>query len=333
MTLGDRLDRLVNIDIGGRGIEHLYEAARARIGTSLTMAAAAKLAAVPEGAVVLATTGSVSRAWISAEIGENDGPAGLAAICRALSLARRAIPVVVAEEALLPGIGAILRAAGLAIVTLEEARRTAMPGGRLAVAVLHPYPLEDAAAQAAAGPLLDQLAPALAFSTERVGRNARGIYHNMRGVDFGMGRARIDHLFDLALARGIPSVAVGDGGNEIGMGLVAEAVTAHVPFGKQCACGCGGGLGAITGTDVLVTAAVSNWGCTAIAAAFAALERNPALLHTPELEERLLLRGTEIGLINSVHGIIDPNVDGIPLATHQAMVELCRGLVLAELAR
>ncbi len=333
MTLGDRLDRLVNLDIGARGIEHLHAAARARSGAALSMAAAERLAAVPEGAVVLATTGSVSRAWISAEIGENDGPAGLATICRALALARRAIPVVVAEAALLPGIGEILRAAGLALVTLEEARRTAMPGGRLAVAVLHPYPLEDEAARAAAGPLLDQLAPALAFSTERVGRNARGVYHNMRGVDFGMGRARIDHLFDAALARGIPSVAVGDGGNEIGMGLVAAAVAEHIPFGARCACGCGGGLGAITGTDVLMTAAVSNWGCTAIAAAFASLERNPALLHTPELEARLLLRGTEVGLINSVDGIVDPNVDGIPLATHQAVVELCRQLVLAELAR
>jgi hypothetical protein len=333
MTLGDRLDRLVNIDIGGRGIEYLYDAARARSGAALCTAAAGMLAAVPEGAVVLLTTGSVSRAWISAEIGENDGPAGLAAIARALSLARRAIPVVVAEAALLPGIGEILRSAGLSLVTLEEARRTAMPGGRLAVAVLRPYPLEDAAAKAAAGPLLDELAPALAFSSERVGRNAKGVYHNMRGVDFGMGRARIDHLFDAALARGIPSVAVGDGGNEIGMGLVAEAVSQHVPFGNSCACGCGGGLGAITSTDVLMTAAVSNWGCTAIVAAFAALERNPALLHTPELEARLLLRGTEIGLINSVQGIVDANVDGIPLSTHQAVVELCRQLVLAELAR
>ncbi len=333
MALGDRLDRLVNIDIGGRGIERLYEAARAHAGGALAMAAAAKLAAVPEGGVVLLTTGSVSRAWVSAEIGENDGPAGIAAVCRALALARRAIPVVVAEAALLPGIGGILRAAGLSLVTLEQARRTAMPGGRLAVAVLRDFPLEEAAAQAATGPLLDELAPALAFSAERVGRNAKGIYHNMRGVDFGMGRARIDHLFDAALARGIPSVAVGDGGNEIGMGLVAEAVAAHVPFGARCACGCGGGLGAVSRTDVLMTAAVSNWGCTAIVAALAALLRDPALLHTPELEERLLLRGTELGLINSVQGIVDPNVDGIPLSTHKAVVELCRQLVLSELAR
>jgi hypothetical protein len=53
-----------------------------------------------------------------------------------------------------------------------------------------------------------------------------------------------------------------------------------------------------------------------------------ALLHTPDLEEVLLRRGVEVGLINSTQGRVDPNVDGIPLASHKAVVEL-----LGELAR
>jgi hypothetical protein len=265
---------------------------------------------------VLVTTGSVSRAWISPDIGENDGPAGAAAICRALSLARQAVPVVVAEETLLPAIGAILKAAGLSIVSLEEARRARQPGGRLAVAVLHGYPVDEDAGIAQAVPTLDALEPALLFSTERVGRNAQGIYCNMRGADFGQGRARIDRLFDEAMRRGIPCVAVGDGGNEIGMGLVGDSVAQHVPHGER--------IGAITRADVLVTAACSNWGCYGIAAAMAMRTDDPSLLHAPELEERLLLRGAEVGLINSVDGIVDPNVDGIDLSAHRAMVELIR---------
>lgn len=315
-TFEDRIDRLVNIDIGGRGVEALYQAARSKLGRSLVGAAAEALLAVPEGATVLVTTGSVSRAWVSPAIGENDGPAGLAAVTRALSLSRRAIPVLIAENSLLSPIGQILTSAGLSIVTMEEAKRTTQPGGRLAVAVLRDYPLEDAAGLAAAAPLLDELQPALVFSTERVGRNAQGIYCNMRGVDFGHGRARVDHVFDEALRRGIPSVAVGDGGNEIGMGLVPEAVQRHVPHGER--------IGAVTAADVLVTAACSNWGCYGIVAAMAKRLGDPALMHTPELEERLLLRGAAIGLINSVDGIIDPNVDGIPLSAHKAVVELIR---------
>jgi hypothetical protein len=92
MTADDRLDRLVNIDIGGRGAEKLYDATRAKLGVPLARAAAEKLAAVPESSLVLMTTGSVSRAWISAEICENDGPAGVAVVARALALGRRAIP-------------------------------------------------------------------------------------------------------------------------------------------------------------------------------------------------------------------------------------------------
>ena len=72
--LDNRLDQLVNIDMGERGVEHLFEAARALQGESLVGAAADALMAVPEGGTVVLTTGSVSRAWITTDLGENDGP-------------------------------------------------------------------------------------------------------------------------------------------------------------------------------------------------------------------------------------------------------------------
>jgi hypothetical protein len=324
----EQIDRLVNLDVGGRGVEGLYAAARARIGKPLSMAAAETLARVPRGSAVLITTGSVSRAWISPAIGENDGPPGAAVVARALALAFDVTPVVVAEHSLLAAIASIFRASGMSTVSLDEASRSRQPGGKLMVSVMRSYPVDDATGGEAAGPLLDEIQPALVFSTERVGRNARGIYHNMRGVDFGYGRARVDFVFEEAIARGIPTVAVGDGGNEIGMGLIAEAVRRFVRFGDQCACGCGGGLGAVTPADVLMTAACSNWGCYAIVACLASLLGRPDLLHTPELEDSLLRRSVDAGLINSVDGTVDPNVDGIPLASHKAVVEL-----LAELSR
>jgi len=137
---------------------------------------------------------------------------------------------------------------------------------------------------------------------------------------------RMDFLFDEALARGIPVVAVGDGGNEIGMGKVADQVRAHVPYGDTCQCGCGGN-GAVTGCDVLVTAAYSNWGCTAIAAAMAARAGNAKLLHTPGREALLLDTMVANGLINSTHGIVDDSIDGFPRHSHLAVAELCRTVV------
>ncbi|MGH2509867.1 MAG: glutamate cyclase domain-containing protein, partial [Ktedonobacteraceae bacterium] len=312
----DSIDRLVNIDLAQRGIAYLYAAARAKIGIPLALAAAKKLADIRPNSVVLFTTGSASRAWISPTIAENDGPAGAAVVARVLSLAFNAIPVVLCEQALHAPIGAIFQAAGMSVLTLEEARRTYLPGGRLSVAVLQDYPIEDEAAQARASVLLDELQPTLLFATERPGMNELGIYHNARGVDYGQGKARIDYVFREASRRNIPSIGVGDGGNEIGMGLIADAVKQYVPWGEQCNCGCGAGIGAATATDVLMTATVSNWGCYAIVACLAILLKQPELLHTPEQEELLLRRGVELGLINSPQGRVDPHVDAIPLSTH-----------------
>jgi len=322
----DRLDKLVSLDIGGRGVEHLLAAARERLGRPLVGAAADALAAIPKGATVLVTTGSVSRAWISPNVGENDGPAGLAVVVRALAISKQAHCILLAEDTLLEQLGAVLTAAGLTVLPFEQAQ-IASKDGSLAVVSLRGFPVEDDTAKVAAKQILDELEPSLFFSTERVGRSERGVYHSMRGVDYGMKRARIDFVFDEAIRRGIRTVAVGDGGNEIGMGIVADAVRKHVKFGDKCACGCGSGIGAVTGADVLVTAACSNWGCYAIAAALAMRLGDARLLHSPELEAELLRRGVDVGLINSVVGIIDPNVDGIPVASHLAMVEMLRAIV------
>ena len=311
--LDDRLDRLINIDVGSRGVEHLYDAARAIQKTSLVGSAAEALLAVPEKSTVLITTGSVSRAWISTSVGENDGPAGAAVIIRALVLARRANCVLVIEDTLAESTAAVLTAVGLSVLPADEAR-IACEDGSLAAVSLASYPTDNEAGRRAAAGMLDDLDPALLFSTERVGRNAEGIYCSMRGIDYGQGRVRIDYVFDEALKRGIPTVGVGDGGNELGMGNIPEAVRDHVRFGEK--------ICAVTKCDHLVTAAVSNWGCSAIAAAMAARTGDRRLLHTTDREETLLRRGVNVGLINSPHGIVDANVDGLPLSTHLAVVDL-----------
>jgi hypothetical protein len=321
----DRLDVLISLDLGGRGVEHLYRAARERQGGSLVGAAADVLSAIPEKANVFVTTGSVSRAWISPSIGENDGPAGLAVIVRALSLAKKALCITFVEETLIESTSAILTTAGLTVLPYEQAK-IARDDGSLAVVCVEPFPVEDSLAMAASKELIARYKPALFFSTERVGRNVDGIYCSMRGIDYGMGRARIDFLFDEAVAQKIPTVAVGDGGNEIGMGVVAEAVQKHVKFGDKRPDG-SPGIGAVTGTDVLVTAACSNWGCYAIAGALAARQGQASLAHTPAREEALLRRGVDVGLINSVANVIDANVDGIPQATHLAVVQLISTII------
>lgn len=324
-AVADRLDRIVNIDIGGRGVEHLHAAERARTGGSLIGAAARLLDRISDGDTVIVTTGSVSRSWISPEIGENDGPAGAAALVKAITTARRATVVVLAEQTLLEPIGRMITAAGVTVLPVDQARQ-ANEGGTLIAAALLPFTVEDAPARRDATALLDEIAPSLLVSIERTGRNADGVYCSMRGVDYGDRRARIDHVFDIALERGLPTIAIGDGGNEIGMANVSAAIVRHVAFGDAAAQG-GAGIGAVTGATALVTAACSNWGAYGLVAAWAALTGDARLVHRPEQERFLLQRGVEIGLINSVVGLVDDRVDNIAASTHIAVTEFLATVV------
>lgn len=324
-AVSERLDRVVNLDIGGRGVEHLWRAETERTGAPLNAQAAELLANIKDGDVVVITTGSVSRSWISPTIGENDGPAGGAVLARAITLARRATVVLLAEESLLPQMHHMLTAAGVSVLPFAQAKQ-ANDGGTLIAASLRSFTTSDADAQQQSEELLADLKPTVLISIERTGRNADGIYCSMRGVDYGMERARIDHLFDLAYERGIPTLAVGDGGNEIGMANVSDAIRAHVPFGDSAAQG-GAGIGSVTPASVLVTAACSNWGVYSIVAAWALLEKNPKLIHRQEQERFLLQRGVEIGLINSVVGIVDGRVDNIDPRTHLAVSQVIAAIV------
>lgn len=91
---------------------------------------------------------------------------------------------------------------------------------------------------------LQQLQPELIISIERPGLAADGRYYNMRGVDISDSCANFDVFFQQACC---PTIAIGDGGNEIGMGTIHQAVSqlAITP--------------SVTSCDELLLADVSNW--------------------------------------------------------------------------
>ena len=91
---------------------------------------------------------------------------------------------------------------------------------------------------------LQLLAPELIISIERPGLAADGCYYNMRGVDISARCANFDVFFQQASC---PTIAIGDGGNEIGMGNINQAVSqlAITPSVTRC--------------DELLLADVSNW--------------------------------------------------------------------------
>ena len=69
---------------------------------------------------------------------------------------------------------------------------------------------------------------------------------------------------------------------------ITDAVRAIQPYGARCQCDCGEGMATVTPADVLVVAAVSNWGAYGIEASLAILLERPELLHTTMEARRVI---------------------------------------------
>lgn len=140
--------------------------------------------------------------------------------------------------------------------------------------------------------LVDTYNPVGMISIERCGRNKYEKFANMRGVDISQKTAPIDLLF-LNYYGKIPSIGVGDGGNEIGMGKIAGVITRKLSL-EPC----------VVSTDVLVVASVSNWGAYGIVAALSEIEKKK-LMPTYEWVVEYLKHTLEKG---SVDGISHENI-------------------------
>jgi hypothetical protein len=134
--------------------------------------------------------------------------------------------------------------------------------------------------------------------------------------------AKVDELYDI-LPDDVATIAVGDGGNEIGMGKVEETVRDVVEHGAACQCDCGEGIADSTETDILVPATVSNWGGHSIVACLSYLLEQP-LLHEPALERRMLDEASMAGAIDGSTGGTHAWCDGFPPSFHEAIVEMLR---------
>ena len=140
--------------------------------------------------------------------------------------------------------------------------------------------------------LLEREEPAGLISVERCGRTDDGRYINSRGQSIGGHMAPLDKLF---LLTDIPSVGIGDGGNEIGMGNLAEGIAERL-----------GRIPCAVKTDELVIATVSNWGALGLCA---------ALGRIPSEEELLKAYGLcrQSGLVDGITREPSSSEDGYPL--------------------
>jgi Domain of unknown function (DUF4392) len=177
-----------------------------------------------------------------------------------------------------------------------------------------PYPTAPDGARR----LLDAERPTHLVAIERPGRNRAGDYLNMRGVSVAAWNAPIDELFMVAgsmkAARPV-TIGIGDGGNEIGMGVVRAKLARLDALRARIA--------TVVSVDHLVVAGVSNWGGYGVVAALARLT-GLDLLHTGEIERRLIAACITAGACDGVTRRREPTVDSLNADIHAAVVDLLR---------
>jgi hypothetical protein len=160
--------------------------------------------------------------------------------------------------------------------------------------------------------------PALVLSIERCSPDAGGIYRNMRARDISPQTARIDRLFGL----GLPSIGIGDGGNEIGMGNLQEVIATADQLPDHPA---------VVGCDRLVISSTSNWGGYGLVAALS-LEVGRNLLPDVDTDADCIRYLVDAGAVSGVSGEHDYLVDEFTLEENAAVLQALHNLVNKQLS-
>jgi hypothetical protein len=323
---GDTVDRLCTLDLRPAGptsgyIHYFYTAVRELTGAPLTLTAAQCLHQVAPGRTIVIATGFCHPQRLPC--GETDGPPGAAALARAVHLGLGATPWLLGEAAIEAPMAACMQSLGLSLCHASTEACGLRPG-----VVFQACPTDAQAAQEAAYQLIENLQPAAVVVTEKVGPNRLGVAHSAMGLAIPEGaRFPVEYVLAAAHAAGIPTIGVGDNGNDIGFGLIEDVVRRYKPYGDVCQCPCGGGLATVTKTTTLVTAAVANWGAYGIVTCLAALCGRPDLLHSAATELQMIDACVRAGAADGITGRLEATVDSLPAAVHASIVELLHALI------
>lgn len=152
-------------------------------------------------------------------------------------------------------------------------------------------------------------------AVEACGRAADGCWRNMRGEDISADVPRFEDRVGERL-----HVAVGDGGNELGMGSAPETFFDGLPFPRP-----------VSTAQVLVPSTVSNWGALAIVAELSLATRR-RLLPDPEQHAQLVRDMIADGAVDGFSRERVDAVDGRPLAESVAVVTDLQGWLVRAMS-
>ena len=165
--------------------------------------------------------------------------------------------------------------------------------------------------------LLDEIQPSLLISIERCGITRQGFYRNMRGIDLSPHTARLDFLFETQQN----SIGIGDGGNEIGMGLLYDQILLLPNLIPEPT---------IAATTHLLISTVSNWAAYGLLAAMSQIS-GVNLLPGIEQQRRVLHQIVDLGATNGISGRQEYLVDGFDDDVNDGILRELEDYVTREL--
>lgn len=324
--LADNIDRFLSVDITGRGfVSKVYPMARERVRRPLVQEAGdrllEKLQGHPGRAILICTGATTQRPGLAEHIGEMDGPPGAIALARFVGHAFAALPILVTDSGQGPMLAEAATAAGLYNFSLDNLKIQADNSPHVSAVCVLELPDVDEAAQKVAEELATRADPVALVAIEKAGRNERGVYHNSYKHDTSNSKARVERLFDVCHARGILTIGIGDGGNEVGMGNIRESIIEEFPHMRLCNCPCGGSIVAEQKADCLIVASISNWGAYGLLTYMAGVNGTPYSGHSPA-RERDILRGCARAGYMHIDGYCSSGADGLPEDLHAGFVGL-----------
>jgi len=354
----DKLRALIQHDIGNRGLAKVSNRNLLTVCPGDLDAACRSIVETPNATLAVVTGFFIPHAKPPA--GETDGPLGAVFLARALF--PLGIRVLIAADAFaVPALEAGIAVCGLrkeiAVLTLPGPREAGTLGPdayrkrfleQAGGMPTHLLALERVGPSHTLESLQRQLGPDGALGetyldfVDAVPDEHQNRCHTMRGLDVTDRMSPAHWLFETrtpvadapdspgepgasatGAANEVVTLAVGDGGNEIGMGKIPwDILHANIPNGGLIACR--------VPTQRLIVCGISNWGAYALAAGiYGLLGKTPApsVFHA-DIEQRILKAMVDKGpLVDGVLGKPSVSVDGVSWKDYAAVLTGCGDLI------
>ena len=228
---------------------------------------------------------------LSAGAAETDGPIGAIAIGNALKKIGYQVTYIT-DELSQPPIKKVLSADdNLEIFPMQNHEQSAITADKM----------------------ISDLNPSLIISIERCGPTVDGDYLNSRGKKIEEFNSKTEYL----LNNNIPSIGIGDGGNEIGMGNLKHIIKNSTELSNPPC---------ITTTDLLIPASTSNWGGYGLVAGLSKITNKNLLPSIPE-DEKLIKDFVDAGGVDGITATSSYKVDSFELEVNSSILNRLHKLI------